>query len=210
MRPSCEQLLERQPRDLPAHAVEAGQHDRAGRVVDDEVDAGEGLEHADVAALAADDPALHVVGGELHDRDGRLGGVRRRQAAASRPRGCCARGDRPRAWSRPRSGAGGAPPPAWPRPRSSRSAAAWRASPTPRRCARARARARSCWWSSRLERSVSSDLALAQLPARAASSSSLCALPPPFVAAGAAPCSGFPARNRLSRRRPLPARRPES
>ena len=48
-----------------------------GRVVDDEVDAGEVLERADVAALAADDPALHVVGGQLDDRDRRLGGVAR-------------------------------------------------------------------------------------------------------------------------------------
>ena len=70
-----EQLLERQPRDLAAHAVEPGQHDRAGRVVDDEVDAGEVLQRADVAALAADDPPLHVVGGQLHDRDRRLGRV---------------------------------------------------------------------------------------------------------------------------------------
>ena len=46
-----------------------------GRVVDDEVDAGEVLQRADVAALAADDAALHVVGRQLHDGDGRLGGV---------------------------------------------------------------------------------------------------------------------------------------
>ena len=62
MRPSCEQLLERQPGDLAAHAVEAREDDRAGRVVDDEVDPGELLQGADVASLAADDPALHVVG----------------------------------------------------------------------------------------------------------------------------------------------------
>ena len=46
-----------------------------GRVVDDEVDAGEVLERADVAALAADDAALHVVGGQLDDGDRRLGRV---------------------------------------------------------------------------------------------------------------------------------------
>ena len=45
------------------------------RVVDDEVDAGQVLERADVAALAADDPALHVVGAEARHRDRRLGGV---------------------------------------------------------------------------------------------------------------------------------------
>ena len=70
-----EQLLERHPGDLAAHAVEAGEDHRVRRVVDDEVDAGQVLERADVAALAADDAALHVVGRELHDRDGRLGGV---------------------------------------------------------------------------------------------------------------------------------------
>src|ERR1700751_1598587 len=43
-----------------------------GRVVDDEVDAGEVLESSDVAALPADDAALHVVGRELDDGDGCL------------------------------------------------------------------------------------------------------------------------------------------
>ncbi len=73
--PVLQELLERQLRDLPPDAVKAGQDDRAGRVVDDEVDAGQVLEGADVAALPADDPSLHVVGGEVHDRDRRLGGV---------------------------------------------------------------------------------------------------------------------------------------
>ena len=75
-----EELLERQPRDLAPDAVEAREDDRAGRVVDDEVDAGEVLQRADVAALAADDPALHVVGRELDDRHRRLGGVAGGQA----------------------------------------------------------------------------------------------------------------------------------
>ena len=48
-----------------------------GRVVDDHVDAGGLLEGADVPALAADDPALHVVGRDVDGADGRLGGVRR-------------------------------------------------------------------------------------------------------------------------------------
>ena len=75
MRPSGEQLLQRHPRDLAAHAVEARQDHGVRRVVDDEVDAGQVLEGADVAALAADDPALHVVGGQLDDGHGRLGRV---------------------------------------------------------------------------------------------------------------------------------------
>ncbi len=67
-----EQLLEGDPRDLAADAVEARQQHGAGRVVDDEVDPGEGLEGADVAALAADDPALQLVGLELDHRHGGL------------------------------------------------------------------------------------------------------------------------------------------
>ena len=50
------------------------------RVVDDEVHAGEVLERPDVAALPADDPPLHVVGGKLHDGYRRLGRVTRRDA----------------------------------------------------------------------------------------------------------------------------------
>ena len=105
MRPSCEQLLERHPGDLAADAVEAGEDDRVRRVVDDEVDAGEVLQRADVAALAADDAALHVVGRELDDRDGRLGGVAGGEALHARRRGSSARAARRRAWSPPRSGA---------------------------------------------------------------------------------------------------------
>ena len=71
-----EQLLQRHAGDLAADAVEAGQDHGVRRVVDDEVDAGEVLEGADVAALAADDAALHVVGGQLDDA-----------TRSSRPRG---------------------------------------------------------------------------------------------------------------------------
>ena len=75
MRPSCEELLERHAGDLAADAVEAGEDDGVRRVVDDEVDAGEVLERADVAALATDDAALHVVARQLDDGDGGLRGV---------------------------------------------------------------------------------------------------------------------------------------
>jgi hypothetical protein len=77
--PVLQELLEGHAGDLPAHAVEGAEDDGVGRVVDDEVDAGEVLEGADVAALAADDAALHVVARELDDGDGRLGGVARRE-----------------------------------------------------------------------------------------------------------------------------------
>src|SRR5579875_1238928 len=72
-----EQLLEREPRDLPADAVEAREHHRSRGIVDDEVNAGEVLERADVAPFAPDDPPLHVVSRELHHRHGRLGCVAR-------------------------------------------------------------------------------------------------------------------------------------
>ena len=62
-------------RDLAAHRVEAAQDDRLGRVVDDQVDAGRLLERADVAALAADDAALHLVARQVDDADRVLGGV---------------------------------------------------------------------------------------------------------------------------------------
>ena len=77
MRPSSISFASVSLRDLAPDAVERREHDRLRRVVDDDVDAGQVLERADVAALAADDPALHVVGRELDQRDGRLGGVAR-------------------------------------------------------------------------------------------------------------------------------------
>ena len=49
--------------------------DGLGRVVDDQVDAGRLLEGPDVAALAADDPALHLVVRQVDDRHRVLRGV---------------------------------------------------------------------------------------------------------------------------------------
>ena len=78
MRPSSISFRQRHARDLAANPVERREHDRVRRVVDDEVDAGQVLERPDVAPLTADDPALHVVGGQLDERHGRLGrGARR-------------------------------------------------------------------------------------------------------------------------------------
>ena len=76
--PVLDQLEEGHPRDLAPDAVERREHDGVRRVVDDEVDAGQVLERADVPALAADDPALHVVGRKLDERHRRLGGRARR------------------------------------------------------------------------------------------------------------------------------------
>ena len=70
-----DQLGQRQPGRLAADVVEGADDHHARRVVDDHVDAGAFLEGADVAALAADDPALHVVAGNVHGADGGVGGV---------------------------------------------------------------------------------------------------------------------------------------
>ena len=61
------ELRERDSRDLAADRIEAREHHRLRRVVDDQVDAGGLLEGPDVAALAADDPALHLVVREVDD-----------------------------------------------------------------------------------------------------------------------------------------------
>ena len=66
--------------DLAADGVERGEHDGLGRVVDDHVDAGQVLQRPDVPPFAADDPALHVVRGQLDERGRRLGRVARRHA----------------------------------------------------------------------------------------------------------------------------------
>jgi hypothetical protein len=66
------ELRQRHACDLAADGVEAGEGHRVGRVVDNQVDAGGALQRADVAALAADDAALHVVAWDGHDRHRRL------------------------------------------------------------------------------------------------------------------------------------------
>src|SRR2546423_5553236 len=76
MDPAAEDRLPQgQPADLRTYRVEARQQYRLGRVVDDQVDSGHRLEGADVAPLAADDPALHLVAGQVQDADHALGGL---------------------------------------------------------------------------------------------------------------------------------------
>ena len=78
------EALERLTRDLAPHRIEPRQDHRLGRVVDDDVDAGDGLERADVAPLAPDDAPLHVVARQVHHRNGGLGDVVARRSAGSR------------------------------------------------------------------------------------------------------------------------------
>ena len=130
--PVQHQLLQREPADLAAYRVEAGQQHRLRRVVDDQVDPGDRLERPDVAALAADDAALHLVAGQVQDADhalrGLLAGDPLDRVDHDVP------GPRARRWCgrRPRCRGPAARPRAWPAPRSPRPARPW----PPRRSAR--------------------------------------------------------------------------
>ena len=55
--------------------IKGGQGDGLGGIVDDQVHAGGRLQGADIAALAANDPAFHLVAGQGHHRDGGLAGM---------------------------------------------------------------------------------------------------------------------------------------
>ena len=78
--PIGDEALQRQPRDLPADPVEARQQHGVRRLVDDHVDARQLLEDPDVAPVAADDPALHLIARELDEPRGGLARVARREA----------------------------------------------------------------------------------------------------------------------------------
>ena len=70
-----DQPLDRLLRDLASVGIEAGEDDRARRVVDDQIDAGRLFECADVASLAPDDAPLQIVARQVDDRDGGFDGV---------------------------------------------------------------------------------------------------------------------------------------
>ena len=67
-----DQPLERDAGHLAADRVVARKGNRLGGVIDDEIDSGERLKCADIAALAADNTPLHLIAGQRHDRDGRF------------------------------------------------------------------------------------------------------------------------------------------
>src|SRR5438445_10535878 len=67
------QPFERYPRDFAADWVVAGNHHRFRSVVDDDIDAGSRFDGAYIAALAADDAALHFVVGQSQHRNRAFG-----------------------------------------------------------------------------------------------------------------------------------------
>ena len=72
--PVRDQAAEGRLCNLPAYGIEARNHHRLGGVVDDDVDARQRFEGPDVAALAADDAALHLIVRQAHRGHGDLGG----------------------------------------------------------------------------------------------------------------------------------------
>ncbi len=77
--PVGDQLLQRDPGSLTSHGVERGEQDASWGVVDQHVDARHLLERADVAALSADDAALHVLRREVDRGHHGCGGLVRRE-----------------------------------------------------------------------------------------------------------------------------------
>ena len=60
--------LEGHPGHLPSHRVEAREQHSLWGVVDDQVDPGNLLERSNVAALATDDPTLHLIAWQVQHR----------------------------------------------------------------------------------------------------------------------------------------------
>ena len=71
MNPSVgNQPFQGDPGNLSADRVEAGQGDSLGGVVNNQINAGHGLDGPDITALAANDAALHFVVRQGHNRNG--------------------------------------------------------------------------------------------------------------------------------------------
>ena len=70
-----DQLVHGSARHLPSDAIKARDHDHAGRVVHDDVNAGRLLEGTDIPTLAADNAALHLITRELDRADQGFRGV---------------------------------------------------------------------------------------------------------------------------------------
>lgn len=71
--PVDDQFFQRYARHFTSDRIKCGDDYRLRCIVNDQIDTCHGLESADIAPLAADDPALHFIAGQLYDRDRRLG-----------------------------------------------------------------------------------------------------------------------------------------
>src|ERR1700737_3681741 len=65
--------FQRDPRDFAPDRIVARDHDRLGRIVDDDIDPGGGFDGADVAPFTTNDAALHLVVGQRQHGDRALG-----------------------------------------------------------------------------------------------------------------------------------------
>src|SRR5207247_948509 len=70
-----DELGQGEPGNLPAHVIEGADDDHAWRIVHDHIHTGGLLESPDVAAFATDNPAFHVIAGNVHGADSRVGSV---------------------------------------------------------------------------------------------------------------------------------------
>ena len=71
----ADKALQRHAGHLAAGLVEGGQGNGLRGIINDKVNAGRSLKGADIAALTADDAALHLVAGQRDDADGGLAAV---------------------------------------------------------------------------------------------------------------------------------------
>ena len=70
------QFVQRHVGDFAADGIERADDHDAGRVVDDDVNAGGFFEGPNVTTFAANDTAFHVVAGNVNRAGGRFGGMR--------------------------------------------------------------------------------------------------------------------------------------
>ena len=63
-----DQPLQGEARHLAPHRIEAGEHDRLRRIIDDQIDPRRRLDRPDIPPLPADDPPLHLIVGKVDHR----------------------------------------------------------------------------------------------------------------------------------------------
>ena len=78
--PVLNEFFKRNARNLAAHGVKSREDDRLGRIVNDEIDARERFNRANISSLTPNDAPLHLIVRQGNDRDGRLRDMIRRAA----------------------------------------------------------------------------------------------------------------------------------